>query len=300
MKGTLSASSGARFGGRLEDERPVRDHVIALEQWAAKQGYVPPAWPNDDEPPRDPFTVALEVDCTRIDPAQMYVYRGDPGNGQGPRHPDQLVAMVDADGTPFLRWRSEPIDHDVNVWDAKTKAMRTVHAGEYCSAGVQLKAGGPTTYGALEVELRAVQASDGTRFALGWFPTHAWPHSESDIVECSGDGQDRYRSGFGTNLHYVDDEGEHQQHQERAVVDLLGGWHSVRAEWTPGLVVVTLDGAEVQRFTEDVPGLEDSPMFPFVQTALQSAQDGLARPGTAPGGLDVRALRLYSWTPPTP
>lgn len=254
--------------------------------------------PPPPPPPPGPWTLRTEIPCDRIDRSLIYVYDGwDPDNGQGPRDTTQLVVETE-DGASFLRFRSAPSEQDVAVWNKRGKFMVTFPAGSYVSAGASVvKIHGSMTYGAVEMEVRAVQASKGTRIAClpGW-PDGApgWPSREEDYPEVSGDGDDQARQRVGWNGHYKDASGAHKQHQQTFPVNMLE-WHTYRWEWSPDLLVVYIDGTEVGRRTEHVP---TDPMYPCIQTALQSADiNGLARPGTTPGGVDVRAWRVYDWTP---
>ena len=262
--------------------RAETDHRLdLLERAAAAAGWdlSDPSEPPDD-PPADPFTQVFEVDFTRADSPDTWLYNGLRNPDQGPRWKGNVEPTTEDEAT-FLRLHSRPVTEDTPI-----DGGYVIKAGEWASAGIGIK-DNDLTYGAVELEARSPWPTVGTRFAALLWPTDVkWPAAEIDYLEAGGDKpyQDRHQYKI-SNWRLQDGK---PAHDEQVIPCDLTTWHLFRTEWTPDLIRFLVDGVEVWRVTEHVPS---GPMYAACQTAQEWAGE------KTPGALDVRGWRLYEWKP---
>jgi beta-glucanase (GH16 family) len=91
------------------------------------------------------------------------------------------------------------------------------------------------TYGRYEVRLRMDRGKGVAMIVLLWPVRDQWP-PEIDFAE--NGGQTNTRNGVTATLHYGADNSQIQ----RSVRADFTRWHVVGVQWTPGLLVYTLDG----------------------------------------------------------
>lgn len=135
----------------------------------------------------------------------------------------------------------------------------------------------PQTYGKYEVRFRA-HGDGGYKTAwLLWPDDNVWPaHGEIDFPEGPIGGN------FSAFAHYALASGG------QAAISLNisdTDWHTCTVEWTPGLEVFKVDGAEVGRSTKAVP-------FTPMHWVLQSECNTTPRSGVKPPAASVATIEI--------
>jgi beta-glucanase (GH16 family) len=121
------------------------------------------------------------------------------------------------------------------------------YGNRWVSGGVSSSLGLKQKYGKYEVRFRADAGKGVAVVVLLWPVRDHWP-PEIDFAENSG--TDGTRDKLTASLHYDNPEDQFQ----RSVRGDFTRWHTLGVEWTPGLLVYTLDGATWARMpTSHVP-----------------------------------------------
>ena len=191
------------------------------------------------------------------------VYSGDYHNGAFAWSPGQIEV---GGGQLTL-----PIENDGSGWAAG--GLSTIPDGQ--------------TYGSYEFRAR-IDAGQGTGgVILLWPSDNSWS-DEVDIIETYRANRDGFAfTNHGTpwETQYID-------------VD-VSDWHTYRLDWTPGELLLMVDGQEVGRMTHDVPSQEMS--FGIQGHVFDASESwfGGAPDRSTPGRVDIEVdwVRVSSYTP---
>ncbi len=148
------------------------------------------------------------------------------------------------------------------------------------------------TYGRFEARMR-IPRGRALWPAFWLMPSSgAWP-PELDIMEMIGQEPTKVYQTY----HYKDASGAHRQFQCKPVGgDYSLDYHTFAVEWSPGLIVWKVDGAERCRTTT---GVHDGPMYAIVNLSVGhsgSNTDWVGMPDSStsfPAHLDVDWVRAY-------
>jgi beta-glucanase (GH16 family) len=143
------------------------------------------------------------------------------------------------------------------------------------------------TYGSYEFRARLDEGQGTSAVILLWPTSNQWT-DEVDIVEAYRAD----RSFFAFTNHGDPNETQFVQ------VD-VSEWHDYRLDWTPGALVLSVDGQERSRITTDVPS---QPMSFGMQGHVHAASEtwfGGAPDGSTPSRveLEVDWVKVSAWTP---
>lgn len=192
------------------------------------------------------------------------VYSGEYGNGAFSWTPDQIEI-----GGGLL---TVAIEDGWGGWTAG--GLSTIPNGQ--------------TYGSYEFRARIDDGQGTAGVILLWPSDNSWS-DEIDIVETHrGD-----RQGFAFTNH-----GNPWETQYIGGVD-VSDWHTYRLDWTPGELLLTVDGHEVGRMTHDVPDQDMS--FGIQGHVLTDGESwyGGGPDGSTPGRVDIEVdwVSIAAYTP---
>lgn len=191
------------------------------------------------------------------------LYSGEYGNGAFAWTPDQ-----------------------VSVHDGVLDVSIERQGGEWVAGGLSTIPDGQT-YGSYEFRARMDEGQGTAGVILLWPSNNTWT-DEVDIVESHrGDRESFAFTNHGTpwETQYIDTD--------------VSDWHTYRLDWTPGELVLTIDGQQAGRMTNDVP---DQPMSFGIQGHVLSDSEwwyGGGPDGSTPNEVNIEVdwVRVSSWTP---
>jgi beta-glucanase (GH16 family) len=161
------------------------------------------------------------------------------------------------------------------------------------SAGVSSAPALRQTYGKYEVRVRMDPGKGVAVVALLWPSRGGWP-PEIDFAESGGETS--ARDHVAATLHYGADNAQVQ----RTLRGSFARWHVLGVQWTPGLLVYTVDGRTwAEARTHAVPS---EPMELDIQTQTGTCGDRYApRPdSTTPSHVNAQIdwVAAYAYRPP--
>jgi beta-glucanase (GH16 family) len=142
-------------------------------------------------------------------------------------------------------------DENVTVGGGQV-TLKVLPSGEcdgYSAAGMCACPVATQTYGKFEVRMRATVGNSKITFLL--WGAGQWP-PEIDFAEFPAEGDGMLRQHYNQTLHYsAQNRMIHTSNDADMTV-----WHTVGVEWSPGLIVYTLDGRATDTITDHVPTVD--------------------------------------------
>ncbi len=185
-------------------------------------------------------------------------------------------------GNGMFRWDPSQLE----VADGKLTIATEREGGGWASGGLSTIPDGQT-YGRYEFRARVDEAQGTSGVVLLWPSNNQWT-DEVNILET----HDPRRDSFA----FVN----HGNPWVTEYIPLnVDGWHDYRLDWTPGQLVLSVDGRERARITHDVP---DQKMSFGMQAQVHAPWEGWF--GGGPNGgtpsraeMEIDWVRVSAWTP---
>jgi beta-glucanase (GH16 family) len=168
-------------------------------------------------PPAGPWRLVFFDDFKHgLKPSRWGRYSGQPG------------------GDPGGWWAPSHVVVDDGILNLETYRDPRF-GGRWVSGGVSSAPALKQTYGKYEVRLRMDAGKGVAVVALLWPSQNQWP-PEIDFAESGGETNGR--GDVAATLHYAADDTQIQ----RTLTADFTHWHVLGVEWTPGILVYTVDG----------------------------------------------------------
>jgi beta-glucanase (GH16 family) len=177
------------------------------------------------------------------------------------------------------------------ILDLETYRDPRLH-GRWVSGGVSSYRAVSQSYGKYEVRFR-IDPGYGIRGALLLWPAHSMGPPEVDFATSGVASRSRLTAALF--------DGSATAEFERTENLDLTQWHTAGVEWTPGLLVFTLDGHAWSSIRSRA--VPSQPMVMDMQTAAETCPGGLACATSATPALSrlqVAWVRIYRYSPIRP
>jgi beta-glucanase (GH16 family) len=132
---------------------------------------------------------------------------------------------------------------------ATLKVLPSSLCDGYSAAGMCACPVATQTYGKFEVRMKATVGNSKITFLL--WGANQWP-PEIDFAEFPADGDGMLRQRYNQTLHYSSQNLMIHTYNEADMTS----WHTVGVQWSPGLIVYTLDGRTTDTITDHVPSVK--------------------------------------------
>lgn len=150
----------------------------------------------------------------------------------------------------------------------------------HTSGGVEL-ASKPLHYGKAEIRYRVQPGAYGYSIVL-WPTKRQSPPWVEVAKDMSADHSSFTTAVYGTDRQY---------HSQKVSVDSTQ-WHTLGVQWTPGLIVITIDGVEKTRISGT--GMPDEPMFLVIDQLTRTCGGVACADTSSSSELQVDWVHLYN------
>ena len=243
------------------------------------------------------WQLAHEDDFSRAQALDASFWRFETGfvrNGEDQYYSDRNAALEA--GVLRLQARREAVPNA--QWRAGSRDWR-LRQKQSTYSSASLLARDAIHYGRVEVVARTPSGA-GVWPAIWLVHEGEGLYGEIDLFEAVGKHPDTVFAG----VHYGrTPRTRHHRNDSRVVPGFEGGWHTHTLEWTPQVIVVSLDGQPWFRFDPDEAKLPSGgdplrqPMRLRINLALGGNWGGPIDDSRLPAQFDIASVRVWRWVP---